>query len=146
MSGPAKTCPGGQVLTANQRKYFFLQEIHLSFCINKFIIFQKIICFIKQIMLSLSISALVWVGARSGLGSIWALMGPYGPMWALMGPPGQVLEKASTFRLTFRRDFWTNFARFGSKTKFFMKFLDDSASFLLEKLKKHVILTKSSNI
>ena len=24
--------------------------------------------------------------------------GPYGPMWAHMGPPGQVLEKASTFR------------------------------------------------
>ena len=23
MSGPAKTCPGGQVLTANQRKYFY---------------------------------------------------------------------------------------------------------------------------
>ena len=37
------------------------------------------------------------VGAQSGLGPGpgW---GPYGPMWALMGPPGQVLEKASTFR------------------------------------------------
>ena len=35
-------------------------------------------------------------GIQSGLGPIWALMGPYmgpyGPMWALMGPPGQVLE------------------------------------------------------
>ena len=26
MSGPAKTCPGGQVLTANQRQYHFLLE------------------------------------------------------------------------------------------------------------------------
>ena len=30
-----------------------------------------------------------------------AHVGPYGPMWALMGPPGQVLEKALTFRKTF---------------------------------------------
>ena len=30
----------------------------------------------------------VRVGARSGLGPIWALMGPYGPIWALMGPYG----------------------------------------------------------
>ena len=56
--------------------------------------------------------------------------------------PGQVLEKASTFR----RDFWTIFARFGSKTCFLMKFLDDSALFLLEKLKNHVMLPKNLNI
>ena len=75
--------------------------------------------------------------------------GPYGPMWALMGPPGQVLEKASTFRqisVRFPLDFWTNFARFGSKNGILVKFLDDSASFLLEKLKNHVILTKTLNI
>ena len=53
MSGLAKTCPGGQVFTANQRKYFFSPEITpfhslltnlLSFrnsyvLLNKFIIF-----------------------------------------------------------------------------------------------------------
>ena len=53
----------------------------------------------------------VRVGARSGLGPIWALMGPYmgsygpiwallgpyGPIWALMGPPGQVLEDYVNF-------------------------------------------------
>ena len=35
--------------------------------------------------------------AQAGLGPGpgW---GPYGPLWAHMGPPGQVLEKASTFR------------------------------------------------
>ena len=76
------------------------------------------------------------------MGPLWVLMGPYGPIWALMGPLGQVLEKASTFR----RDFWTNFARFGSKAKCLMKCLDDSASFLLEKLKNHVILTPNLNI
>ena len=39
---------------------------------------------------------------------VGAHMGPYGPIyepiwarWALMGPPGQVLEKALTFRKTF---------------------------------------------
>ena len=69
-------------------------------------------------------------------GPIWAHVGPYGPIWALMGPPGQV-------RTCPISDFWSNFARFGSKTKFLTKFLDDSAWFLLEKLKKHVILTKS---
>ena len=37
------------------------------------------------------------------------------------------------------RDFWSNFARFGFKIRFLTKFLDDSAWFLLEKLKKHVI-------
>ena len=37
----------------------------------------------------------VRVGALSGLG----------PIWALMGPPGQVLEKASTFRQLSVRQF-----------------------------------------
>ena len=53
----------------------------------------------------------VRVGAHMGpygplWAHIWAHMGLYGPIyepiygsiWALMGPPGQVLEKASTFR------------------------------------------------
>ena len=32
-------------------------------------------------------------------GPSWGPYGPiYGPLWAHMGPPGQVLEKASTFR------------------------------------------------
>ena len=75
-------------------------------------------------------------------GPMWAHMGPCGPMWAHMGPPGQVLEKASTFRKTI----WTNLVRLGSKTHFLMKFLNDSASFLLEKLKNHVILTKNPDI
>ena len=99
----------------------------------------------------------VRVGARSGLGPIWAHiwahMGPYGPIygpiWAHVGPYGSSwtgLGKSVNFPSTFRRDFRTNFARFGSKTKILMKFLNDSASFLLEKLKNHVILTKNLNI
>ena len=71
MSGPAKTCPGGQVLTANQRMYFS-QELHLSifydqyllqnsgntffeilhlslFLLTNLLFFYKIMCFIKQI-------------------------------------------------------------------------------------------------
>ena len=43
--------------------------------------------------------------------------GPYGPIWS---------------------DFWSNFARFGSKTYFLTKFRNDSAWFLPEKLKKHI--------
>ena len=46
----------------------------------------------------------VRVGARSGLGPIWAHMGPYGPIWAHMGPygahmgpPGQVVEDYVNF-------------------------------------------------
>ena len=39
MSGPARTCPGGQVLTANQRKYFyFFRNYTFPFFINKSII------------------------------------------------------------------------------------------------------------
>ena len=76
MSGLAKTCPGGQVLTASHREYYFLeitpsfrflspfsfQKIHLSIFINNLITclrnqlfyqanwsFYKIICFINQI-------------------------------------------------------------------------------------------------
>ena len=50
MSGPAKTCPGGQVLTANQRKYFqFFRFYTFPFFINKLYILHKIICFTKQI-------------------------------------------------------------------------------------------------
>ena len=60
MSGPAKTCPGGQVLTANQRKYLFLEitpfhfysqiynfSIKSSASLNKCIVFYKIMCFTK---------------------------------------------------------------------------------------------------
>ena len=82
-------------------------------------------------------------------GPMWAHMSPYGPMWAHMGPYGSSwtgLGDSVNFPSTFRRDFWTNFVRFRSKTKFLMKFLDDSTSFLLEKLKNHVILTKNLNI
>ena len=43
-------------------------------------------------------------------------------------------------------DFSSNFPRFGFKIRFLTKFLDDSAWFLLEKLKKHVIFTKNLNI
>merc|ERR1712078_683065 len=67
---------------------------------------------------------------------MWTHMGPYGPLWAHMGLPGQVLEvleDSVRFPSTFRRDIWTHFARFGSKTKLLMKFLNDSASFLPEK-------------
>ena len=70
---------------------------------------------------------------------IWAHMGSYGSSWTGLG-------SSVNFPSTFRRDFWTNFACFGSKNGIFMKFLYDSASFLLEKLKKHVILIKNLNI
>ena len=79
--------------------------------------------------------------------------GPYGPLcahiWAHMGLPGQVLEVLEDsvyFPQTFLKDFWTNFARFGSKTELLKKNTDYSASFLQEKLKNHVILTKNFNI
>ena len=39
--------------------------------------------------------------------------------------------------------FWSNFACFGFKTDFLMKFLNDSAWFCLEKLKKHVFQPKA---
>ena len=81
----------------------------------------------------------VRVGARSGLGSMWALMGPYGPMRALMDRSWQV-------RTCPILDFWSNFAHFGSQNGFLTKFINDSASFLLEKLKNHMILTKNHNI
>ena len=43
-------------------------------------------------------------------------------------------------------DFWSNFACFGSKIWFLTKIINDSAWFLLEKLKNHVILIKNLNI
>ena len=93
------------------------------------------------------------VGARSGLGPIWALMGPYmgpyGPIWAHVGPYGPSwtgLGEGVNFPSTFRKTIWTNFPRFGFKTELLMKFLNDSASFLLAKLKNQVILTKNPNI
>ena len=48
--GHVRTCPGGQVLTANQRKYFYFFRFYtFPFFISKFIIFYKIIGFTKQI-------------------------------------------------------------------------------------------------
>ena len=96
------------------------------------------------------------VGAQSGLGPgpgwgpygpiygaiwahIWAHVGPYGPSWTGLG-------EGVNFPSTFRRDIWTNLVRLGSKTHFLMKFLNDSTSFLLEKLKNQVILTKNPNM
>ena len=50
MSGPAKTCPGGQVLTANQRKYFYFSEITpFHFLLANLHFPYKIICFNVQI-------------------------------------------------------------------------------------------------
>ena len=94
----------------------------------------------------------VRVGAHMG-----PYMGPYGliygPIWALMGPymgPYGIswtgLGEGVNFPSTFRKTIWTNLSRFGSKNGILMKFLDDSASFLLEKLKNHVILIKNLNI
>ena len=92
------------------------------------------------------------VGAQSGLGPGpgW---GPYGPIWALMGPyvdpygsSWTGLGEGVNFPSTFRKTIWINLARFGSKTHLLMKFLNDSASFLLEKLKNQVMLTKNLNI
>ena len=67
---------------------------------------------------------------------MWAHMGPYGSSWTGLG-------EGVNFPSTFRKTIWTNFARFGSRNNMLMKFLNDSASFLLEKLKNHVILTKT---
>ena len=80
--------------------------------------------------------------AQSGLGPGpgW---GPYGPLWALRDRSWQVRTCPNH---TFDHDFWSNLTRFGFKIRFLTKFLDDSAWFLLEKLKKHVILTQNPNI
>ena len=45
-----------------------------------------------------------------------------------------------------KSEFWSNLARFGSKNGILTKWHNDSASFLLEKLKNQVILTKNFNI
>ena len=42
-----------------------------------------------------------------------------------------------------RSGFWSNFACFGSKTYFLMQFLNDSAWFCMEKVKKHSFETKN---
>ena len=80
-----------------------------------------------------------WPSLSHQDGPIWAHVGPYGPSWTGLG-------EGVNFPSTFRKTIWTNLARFGSKTDFLMKCLDDSASYLLEKLKNHVIFTKNHNI
>ena len=52
-------------------------------------------------------------------------------------------EKVRTWR---KSEFWSNLARFGSRNGILTKFINDSASFLPEKLKNHVILAKNLNI
>ena len=66
-------------------------------------------------------------------------MGPYGSSWTGLG-------EGVNFPATFRTDIWTNFAHFGTQNGILMKFLNDSASFLLEKLKNQVILTQNPDI
>ena len=95
------------------------------------------------------------VGAHMGsygpiYGPIWAFMGPYmgpyGPIWVLLDRSWKFRQLSVQISVRFPSDFWTNFARFGTKNGILMKFLNDCASFLLEKLKKHVILTNNLNI
>ena len=52
-------------------------------------------------------------------------------------------EEVRTWR---KSEFWSNLARFGSRNGILTKWHNDSASFLLEKLKNQVILTKNPNI
>ena len=93
-----------------------------------------------------------------GWGPYGPLWGPYGSSWT--GPDmtkSRLLVQFRTFRVQNKvfgqmrpgsgrippnRDFWFNFACFGSKTEFLTKFLDDSAWFCVEKLKKHGSETK----
>merc|ERR1711924_195287 len=70
-----------------------------------------------------------------GPGPGWGPSGPDGPLWVLLDRSWQV-------RTCPISDFWSDFACFGFKIGFLTKFLDDSAWFLLEKLKKHIILSK----
>ena len=49
MSGLAKTCPGGQLLTANQWEYFFSEITPLHFLLTNLLSFYKIMCFTEQI-------------------------------------------------------------------------------------------------
>ena len=72
--------------------------------------------------------------------------GPYGPIWAHVGP--YVSSSTGLGRCGHVR-----FPTFGPishvsgpKLGFLTKFIDDSASFLLEKLKNQVILIKNLNI
>ena len=46
-------------------------------------------------------------------------------------------------RTWLKSEFWSNLARFGSRNSILTKFMDDSASFLPEKFKNHVILIKT---
>ena len=88
--------------------------------------------------------------------------GPYGPLWAHMGLTNEIPQIRKIIILigpvqglepgpygpgpgpiwAHISDFWFNFARFGFKTEFCMKFLDDSAWFCVEMLKKHGFETK----
>ena len=52
-------------------------------------------------------------------------------------------ERVRTWR---KSEFWSNLARFGSRNGILTKWHNDSASFLLEKLKNQVILIKNFNI
>ena len=69
-------------------------------------------------------------------------MGPDGPLWALMGPLGQVLAgpDMSDFQLL------VEFCMLRVQNWVLTKCLDDSAWLLPEKLKNHIILTKSLDI
>ena len=79
----------------------------------------------------------------SGLGPygpLWAHMGPYGPLW---GPYGSSWTGPDMTKSRLLVQFRTLRVQ---NVVFFMKCLDDSASFLPEELKNHIIFTKNPNI
>ena len=51
-----------------------------------------------------------------------------------------------THKTLAKSEFWLNFTCFGFKIKFLTKFLDDSAWFCVEKLRKHGLETKNLQI
>ena len=67
MSGPAKASPGGQVLTANLRKYFFFsQQLHLSFLSADIPFFNQNVSFSIPNRYTVSYVEVFWGPARPG--------------------------------------------------------------------------------
>ena len=112
MSGPAKASPGGQVLTANQRKYFYFSRNYtFPFFISRFIIFQsKCIIFNPKTVIPHHKYKFFWARARPGPARR-ATKGWPGPPGTRPGGRGPSGPGGGTFYLV-RNDYWATHSIF----------------------------------
>ena len=139
MPGPTKYTSG----RAN-KKYFGRARYWISYFIknNEFAYKKQMILYKND-----KFANKKWKGVKSEKIKVFPLVwSKYLSSWTGLGRSGHVQITTWQVRTWPNHDFCSNFACFGFKIRFLTKFYNESASFLPEKLKNHILLTQIPKI